>query len=139
MLFRSEKNIIGFLTFNEDEEQYKLEEIDLELPRKRIIRKDVKSLEHFEIPETEDKLKITVSGSKEEFQSFRKTKKYKDITSKGIKIQFKPEKISLDELNRELEESSKEETTFSEILKELVYSSNDKILKEDYLAIFQDK
>ena len=98
----SDKNIIAFLTFNE-KEGYIREEIDLGLPRKRIIRKDVKSLEDFEIPDTKDKIKITISGKKEEFQSFRKTKKYKELSSKGIKIVFKQTRADLENMKKEME------------------------------------
>jgi DNA repair exonuclease SbcCD nuclease subunit len=87
----SEKNIIAYLTFKNSE--YEREEINLSLPRKKIIYMDADDIDDYEIPDTEDKLKITVSGVYDQFKAFKKTKKYKDILEKGIKIIFKPKRI----------------------------------------------
>lgn len=51
----SEKNIIGYLTFSQ--KNYKRDEINLELPRKKIVYMDVESIEDYQVPETEDKIK----------------------------------------------------------------------------------
>ena len=96
----SEKNIIAFLTFTEGEDGYHREEIDLDLPRKRIVYKDVKDMDDYEVIESRDKIKVTLSGSSEEFKSFKKTNKYKEIVDKGVKIVFKHKKTSL-ELKRQ--------------------------------------
>lgn len=87
----SEKNIIAYLTFKDAE--YEKEEINLCLPRKRIIYMDVEDIDDYEVPETEDKIKITISGIYDQFKAFKKTKKYKNILEKGVKIVFKPKKL----------------------------------------------
>jgi DNA repair exonuclease SbcCD nuclease subunit len=58
----STKNIIAYLSFKKSV-GYDLEEIDLELPRKKIIYMDVESVDDYKVLDTQDKIKITVSGS----------------------------------------------------------------------------
>lgn len=89
----SEKNIIPILEWVDGE--YNLEEVDLELPRKKIIYVDMKDIDKVSCQETVNHEKITVRGSKEDFKAFKKTKKYKDITKSGRKVVFKPDKIEL--------------------------------------------
>ena len=88
----SERNIIPILTWKKGGKKYSLEEVDLDLPRKRIVYKDVSDMENFTLPETEDHLKITLSGDQEEFKAFKKTKKYKELVKTGTKVVFKPKK-----------------------------------------------
>jgi hypothetical protein len=87
----SEKNIIPYLVF--DGAEYEREEIDLGLPRKKIIYMDVEDLDEYKAPDTEDKIKVTVSGSYDQFKALKKTKKYKKLVETGVKVVFKPKKI----------------------------------------------
>tara|TARA_Y100000389_G_scaffold201196_1_gene243273 strand:+ start:749 stop:1819 length:1071 start_codon:yes stop_codon:yes gene_type:complete len=88
----SQENIIAYLTFIESETKYKIEEIDLGLTRKKILYLDAENLEEFVLPDTKDKLKLTISGIYEEFKDFKKSKKYKKLIDKGVKINFKQKK-----------------------------------------------
>ena len=54
---------------------------------------DVEDIDDFIAPETEDKIKVTVSGVYDQFKAFKKTKKYKEILDKGVKVVFKPKRI----------------------------------------------
>lgn len=88
----SEKNIIAFLTFQK--RHYKREEIDLQLPRKKIVYMDVEDIDDYKIPVTEDKIKVTLSGSYDQFKALKRTKKYKNLLENGMKVVFKPKKIT---------------------------------------------
>ena len=54
---------------------------------------DVDDVDAYTVPDTEDKIKVTLSGSYEEFKALKKTKKYKNLVDKGIKVVFKPKKL----------------------------------------------
>jgi DNA repair exonuclease SbcCD nuclease subunit len=88
----STKNIVAKLEFDTEEKDYNLEEIELELPKKKIIYINSEDADDIDIPKTEDKIKLSISGEYEEFKTFKKTKKYKELTSNGIKVVFKPKK-----------------------------------------------
>ncbi len=88
----SEKNIIPILTFQKSL-PHTLEEVDLLLARKKIVYMDVDDVDSYTVPDTEDKIKVTLSGSYEEFKALKKTKKYKNLVDKGIKVVFKPKKL----------------------------------------------
>ena len=49
----SKKNIIAFLTVNNN--KYDLEEINLRLPRKKIISLSINDIDNYQVPNTEDK------------------------------------------------------------------------------------
>lgn len=129
----STKNIISITIFGE--EGYENEEVNLDLPRKRIVYMDVENLDEYEVPQTEDKIKVTVSGCYEEFKSIKKTKKYKQLISEGVKVVFKPKK-------RETEESKyadSGENDFVELLEKLVISEKNSELFNVYQTIFHNK
>jgi DNA repair exonuclease SbcCD nuclease subunit len=133
----SSKNIIAFATFKENESKYFLEEIDLNLPRKKIIYKDVEELDHYLVPLTEDKIKLSISGSVDSFKSFKKTKKYKDILDKGIKVVFKPKRIEIKE-NKD-KEIVTDDNNFKNILLDLVKKDNNKNLLDIYNILINEK
>ena len=92
----SEKNIIAVMEFSDG--SFTLDEVDLELPRKRIVYKGVEDMEDYEMPPNkgtglQDTVKVTLSGSYDQFKAFKKTKKYKQLIAEGAKIVFKPKKI----------------------------------------------
>jgi DNA repair exonuclease SbcCD nuclease subunit len=142
----SEKNVIPVIRFNGhgssiQQRGYSLEEVDLELPRKRIIYTDVHSIEDLKIPEvsddgSHDKVKITISGVYDEFKAFKKTKKYRELVKTGTKVVFKPKKITKEE-----QESSPEvnETDFSKILNALVLNEKNSFLYKTYELVVNSK
>jgi DNA repair exonuclease SbcCD nuclease subunit len=135
----SSKNIIAHLTFtSSNKTQYELEEIDLELPRKKIVYMDVENIDEYVLPETEDKIKITVSGCYDDFKALKKTKKYKKLIKDGIKVVFKPKQ--LEQVEGELEGSEKiKETTFTTILDEIINKAKDNYLFETYQLVINSK
>ena len=72
-----------------------IHEIDLKLPKKEIIHIDVDDVDDFQLPdEQETKYTLYISGSYEEFKSFRKSNYYRELLKQPqlIKIRFKPKK-----------------------------------------------
>ena len=130
----SEKNVIAYLSFSN--KTYEREEIDLKLPRKKIIYMNVQEVNDYIIPETEDKIKVTLSGVYEEFKSFKKTHKYKELTDSGIKVIFKPKKIELIQEEEKHEELiNKGSENFKQILHDLIILEKNKFLNEIYEKI----
>ena len=123
----STKNIIAHFTFTNN--KYDLDEIDLNLPRKKIVYMDIENIEDYTAPETDDKIKITVSGSYDQFKALKKTKKYKKLVDKGLKVVFKSKKIDHKE---DLPETVVNETAFSTILNEIINKKKDNYLYETY-------
>ena len=123
----STKNIIAHFTFTNN--KYDLDEIDLNLPRKKIVYMDIENIEDYSVPETDDKIKITVSGSYDQFKALKKTKKYKKLVDKGLKVVFKSKKIDHKE---DLPETVVNETAFSTILNEIINKKKDNYLYETY-------
>ena len=113
----SEKNIVAYLTFKDRE--YKREEIDFHLPRKKIIYMDVEDIDDYKVPTTNDQIKVTLSGNYDQFKALKKTKKYKNLLDKGMKVVFKPKKITKKKI--EINDDGKE----TEVIDEIQNSSTD--------------
>jgi DNA repair exonuclease SbcCD nuclease subunit len=141
----SEKNIIAYLTCNE--KGYNLEEINLQLPRKKILYMDVEDIDEYTVKDTADKLKLTLNGNYDQFKALKKTKKYKDLIEKGVKVVFKPKKLEkikkkIDEKGKEMEvvdEIQTNATDFSTILQSIVYDKRDPYLLQAFEFIINDK
>ena len=113
----SEVNIIPIFTFKNN--KYTVDEINLNLPRKKIIYVDIENVDKFVSNDTSDSVKLTLSGNYDEFKAFKKTQKYKDIVSNGTKIVFK-------EPRKQIESNSlSPHTDFTKILHTLVMSTPD--------------
>ncbi len=124
----SSKNIIAYLTY-EDKQEYKLDEINLELPRKKIVYMDVENVDDYKLPDTNDNIKITVSGVYEQFKALKKTKKYKKLVKDGVKVVFKAKKISHE---KDVSENIVNETAFTTILGEIINNEKNNYLCEAY-------
>lgn len=141
----SEKNVIPILTWSKPGQKYSLNEVDLLLPRKKIIYTDVQSMEDYEQPETEDKIKITISGVYDEFKAFKKTKKYRELVKKGTKIVFKPKKIKKSDKEDDDEKEEKttaepvDETDFNRILSSLINKEKSSYLYQVFELVINNK
>lgn len=141
----SEKNIIAYLTFQD--RQYKREEIDLKLPRKKIVYMDVEDIDNYQTPETDDQIKVTLSGNYDQFKALKKTKKYKNLLEKGIKVIFKPKKLKkkkkhVNEAGEEVEivdDIQNNGTDFKTILTSIVDNQRDPYLVRAYELIINGK
>lgn len=137
----SEINIIPILTFLD--KNYELREVDLELPRKKIIYTDIESINDIKPIENEDKVKISISGLYDEFKAFKKTKKYKELISSGTKVVFKPKKIKYEDHEKKDEKEqpiqSVEETDFIKILQSLINNDKNNYLYQVYELVVNNK
>ncbi len=130
----SEKNIIACLTFSEG--KFVNDEVDLQLPRKRIVYMDVEEVETYFVPDTMDKIKVTVTGNYEQFKALKRTKKYKDMLKGGTKVVFKPKKLVQQEVAQENPEG---EGTFRSILNRLILEEKSPYLSQAYELIVNER
>ena len=126
----SHDKTIAWLTFEDG--TYSTEEISLNLPKKKIVYLEVEDLEDYVVPETEDMFRLTVSGTREEFKAFKKTKKYQQMTKKGVKVFYKPTKIKEEKEHRNVED-------FLIILDNMVCKENNGHLYSAYNHIFHGR
>ena len=128
------KNIIAFLEFKcEHGLEYKTDEYDLDLPRKKIIYIDVENIDTYDIEKNnikKDRIKLSVSGNYDQFKALKKTQKYKNIIKNGIKVVFKPKKIELDIQDENL--NGIENMSFSIILEDIINKEDDSYLLKTY-------
>lgn len=128
----SQDNIIAYFTF--ENKKYELEEIDLELPRKKIVYIDIEDVEKYEISKSKDQIKLSISGDYEDFKIFKKTKKYKELVNKEIKVIFKAKKIETkiknENLNKVIEENTSDLNNFTKIINYMIKEQNDPYLDD---------
>lgn len=127
----SKKNIIAFISIFDT--SYYVVEIDLNLPRKKIIYTDMSSIDTCEI-DTKNKVRLTVSGNQDEFKSFKKTKKYRQLINDGVKIIFKAKNILANQtivIN--------EEENFYSTLNKLVLNEQNTYLSQTYDLVIKNK
>jgi DNA repair exonuclease SbcCD nuclease subunit len=132
----SDKNHISLVTIDKGEISF--EEIDLNLPRKKLVYKDVEDMDDYIVPETKDKIKIVVSGIYEQFKAFKKSAKYKSLISRDIKIVFKPKR--LDPISKEKQAGRDPKTSgisFEEILAGLIKETGNQDLLEAYTRVLK--
>ena len=134
----SEDNIIPVFTWNRTND-YKLEEIDLKLPKKKIVYTDISNIENYEPTNNEDKIKITLTGVHDDFKAFKKTKKYKEIIKSGTKVVFKAKKIKEETKKESKEQNINENQDFSSVLQNLVNSEENIYLLQSYEYVVNSK
>jgi len=133
----SSKNIIAVVTFEGEGIPYDLDEVDLKLPRKRIVHTTIEDMENYEEPESADKVKITISGVYDQFKAFKKTKKYKELIKKGTRVVFKPKKLQTEATGAPPE--VEQESDFKVILSTLVNQQKDPYLYQVHEYIVNGK
>lgn len=138
----SDHNIIPILTLQKGL-KYDLNEVDLGLPRKKIIYTDIEKIDQIVLKDTEDKVKVTISGVYDDFKAFKKTKQYRDMIKKGTKVVFKSKKSREEKRNENNieNESSMEgdENNFSKILHQLIMKEKNSYLYQVYEKIVNNK
>ena len=131
----SEHNIIPIIEF--DNKIRSIKEINLELPRKKIIYVDIDKADNIILDSnSEDSIKYTVKGKQEDFKAFKKGKKYKEILKSGAKIVFKVDK-KIESQNKEFITNIKDRN-FKTILKSLVDKENDTYLNNVYESLISN-
>lgn len=81
------KKYLWLFTF--DKETHSYEKIDLGLKQKKIINMDIEDVNKF-INDESVHIKLDLKGTSEQFKLFRNSKKYKELTTLGVKISFSP-------------------------------------------------
>jgi predicted DNA-binding protein YlxM (UPF0122 family) len=136
----TDKNIIPVLTWKKKGGLYSVKEVDLGMPKKKIVYTDVQSMEDYKSPESADKIKISISGVYDEFKAFKKTKKYKELVKKGTKIVFKPKKIKEEKMDEEPDDVKPvHENDFNLILSGLVNKERDPYLYQIFELIVNSR
>lgn len=131
----SDKNTIPIFIFTPGK-AYNLREIDLELPRKRIVYMDMDKIDDFAPKETEDQLKITLTGNYDEFKTFKKSEKYKELTKNGTKVVFKTKKVKETSTPDIIEPNC---GGFRDILYNLVINTRDETILEFYELVINNR
>lgn len=104
-----------------------IKEIELNVPKKYIVKTDVKNINNIikkikngdYFSNEDDKLKLKLDMTTEEFKFFKETKDYKELLQKGVKIQLQRKK---DNKEKDDEKTEKEDNiNFLNVLEKLVY------------------
>ena len=134
----SEKNIIAILDIQNKE--YAREEVDLGLPRKKIVYMSVDDIDDYVPPDTDDQIKVTLRGEAEDFKALKKTAKYKKLLATGTKVVFKVSKA--DAAHQEevrMGHLDSESRNFDDILSGLVTEKADPFLYQSYQLVVNGK
>lgn len=114
----------------------KVDEIDLELPKKVIIRIDIEDVNDFVLPEEPNtKYTLYLSGSYEAFKSFRKSSKYKSLIKEerlGKRIRYKMSRKERNAENERLTGLGGDQMKFSDILRNSIADEGDALLTSFY-------
>ena len=135
----SAKNIVSEIIFNKDID-IEINEIDLDMPKKKIIYVDSEKADDIIIPETADKIKLSISGEYEDFKTFKKTKKYKELMQQGVKIVFKPKKAEIKKKKENIKECLDNNTNdFNDIIRNIIDQQKNSYLFEAYELVVNSK
>lgn len=104
--------------------------IDLDVPKKTIIKKTVSDISKVNIKDLHSHLKIKLTATPEEFKAFKQTQQYKECIEKGVKIQLDVKPIKSEEPSNVIEQ-----TNFRLLLQNLVETDGDSLLKKIYTDI----
>ncbi len=116
----SEQNIVAIL-----DENMEIKEINLGLPVKRIVYIETSEFNSYNLPITDDEIKLSISGTYEDFKAMKKTSKFKEMLKTGIKIVFRHTKG-----NEMKSDEQNEVTDFEDILESLISAEQDPDLDE---------
>jgi DNA repair exonuclease SbcCD nuclease subunit len=133
----SATNIVSEITFSED---IIINEIDLNMPKKKIIYIDSEKADDIIIPDSDDKIKLSISGEYEDFKSFKKTQKYKELTKKGVKVVFKAKKTEIKDKKQNIKESLENNLEeFNDIIRNIIEQQKNSYLFEAYELVINSK
>lgn len=136
-------NTIPIITFDNDGTRDIIEH-DLGLPRKKTIHTDLQGLEDMKTDDDKkrnDKIRVNVTCSVEEFKSLKKSKKFKELAKSGAKIVCKPEKIQVadNEVIKKIANITEDKGDFMTILQGLIDEEDDSNLQKLYREIVLEK
>jgi len=118
-----EKRIVCKVVLNDIPE---IKEYHLNVPKKHIIHSDIKNIvKKSNESGDNDKIKVKLSATSDEFKIFKETSEYKEMIQKGIKIQHIPES----NINYEQEKSTLIDLNFLKVLNDLVAEDDEEVQK----------
>lgn len=133
----SENCVLALIKINEDDVE--IEELPLLLPRKKIISLDISKIDDLKLKESNDKIRLTISGDYDDFKSFKKSEKYKKLTNDGVKVVFKHKKKKVDKEKEEEMKELKDITDFNDILDNIINRSKNLNLIKAYEYVVNNK
>lgn len=117
----------GISKFLFTEGTMKEETIDINLKKKSIIYENVTNIENIPSEKLIVQNKLCLSGEQKDIQAFKKSKKYNNLKTSGIKVTFK-----LTKMEKNTTESS---VSYLVILNDLIAKENDRDLEKDFFMI----
>jgi predicted phosphodiesterase len=112
----SANKTVALLTFK-GSKGHKLQKIDLEMRKKKIVYLGIKEVKGFKIdPDTD--VKLVLKGTPEEFKVFRRSTRYKELQSGGVKVSFFPT-VKIDDAKGPIQKKS-----VLDILEEMIKKEN---------------
>ena len=124
----SNKRII--CSINSSDENMSIVEHPIKVPKKHIIKTDIKNIGNVKDSKGLDKIKIKLDATQEEFKIFKDTNEYKELISKGVKFQLQKKESKTIGLGNGGD-------NFLKILEELV--EEDQVVKDLYYVILCDR
>ena len=97
----------------------------------------MEKLEDYIVQDSNDKIKLSVTGNYDQFKALRKTKKYKQLIKSGIKVVFKPKKYGEEKLT--LLNGNSNTINFNHILYSLILKEKDPYLLQVYESVIKNK
>jgi predicted phosphodiesterase len=119
----SDKRVLCLIEF---ENELKIKEITLNVPRKRIIKANLEDINSVDIKTIDENTKIKLDVTTEEFKLFKETSNYKQLLKKGVKIQIQKKK---DSKNISDESTSNKDVDFIGTLKDLIKDEEETLKK----------
>jgi len=116
--------VIEYLESSNNINNINIKEIELNVPKKRIIKTTIQNLKDLDTKCNEN-TKIKLDVSTEEFKLFKESKEYKDLIKKGVKIQIQKRK---DNKDLKIKKDDKNDD-FISILKDLIKDEEDLVKK----------
>jgi DNA repair exonuclease SbcCD nuclease subunit len=130
----SENNGLLLMTFTEDSMEPTMVKKILDIPKMKTISIKIAEFSELKVePKKNERIKIVCKGSVEAFKAIKRTKHYKNMIDKGIKVQFKFEGEKCPVVHQKDEEKK----TFSTILEQLILCENNESLTQMYESILK--
>jgi len=123
----TDNNIVLLIDVNDN--NYTFQELDTGLSNKKIVYTSIDDIKKIKIDKEID-TKITLECTNDEFKTFKKTQKYKELVNEGVKIVCKS-KVKTDVIVDEIINDS-----FEGILRKLVLETDNKSVYNDFIQIF---
>jgi len=126
---------VVILSFSMDK-PCQIDEHCLNVPTKRILYVHVDELDDLDITvKTDEKIRITLKGTIQQFKSVKKTSVFTKLLDQGIKISFKTEEEDVPEYS----DTNKANVSFTKTLDDLVKENKDTFLTEAYEYVLHDR